>query len=340
MVRSVVALALASIAAATPESDPKWPDFQAFIEKYGREYASPSEVAGRFEIFKDNLVRIDERNARGNEKHGINKFADWSPEEFSNRLLGRVAGNWSAMKRKYPTTMSFDELKAKTDSVDWCAQGACTPVKDQGQCGSCWAFGGTEMVESDYFLRFGELHDLSTQQPTSCDTACGGCNGGNAVSVWQYIAANGGQDSAEAYPYTSGTTQQTGFCKSSLVTPANYQAGVEEAFWVSLGAADEGNILADVVLTPLSVAVAAEGLWQTYTGGIVTASSGCGTSLDHNVQVTGYNAEGNYYIVRNSWTSSWGEDGFIYVEAGSNVCGIAEEASVVVTAQPTTKVAV
>merc|ERR1711896_43050 len=99
------------------------------------------------------------------------------------------------------------------------------------------------------------------------------------------------------------------------------------------GASDEGNMLVDVELTPMSVAVAAEGLWQTYQGGIVTASSGCGTQLDHNVQVTGYNSEGNYYIVRNSW----GEDGFIYVEAGSNVCGIAEEASAVVTAQPTSK---
>jgi len=273
-------------------------------------------------------------------KHGINKFADWTPEEFSKRLLGRTDGNWSAMKRKYPTSYSFEEQKAKTDSVDWCAQGACTPVKDQGQCGSCWAFGGTEMVESDFFLRFGTLHDLSTQQPTSCDTLCGGCNGGNAVAAWQYIAANGGQDSAESYPYVSGTTQQTGICKSSVVTPANYQAGVEEAFWVSLGASDEGNMLLDVVQTPMSVAVAAEGLWQTYTGGIVTASSGCGTALDHNVQVTGYNAEGNYYIVRNSWSSAWGEDGFIYVEAGSNVCGIAQEASVVVTAQPTSKIAV
>jgi len=230
-------------------------------------------------------------------------------------------------------------VRATTDSINWCDQGACTPVKDQGQCGSCWAFGGTESVESDYFLRFGTLYELSTQQPTSCDGHCGGCAGGNAVAAWQYINETGGQVSATAYPYTSGTTQQSGTCDSAEIVPANFQAGVEEAFWLSLSAADEGNMLIDIEQTPMSVAVAAD-LWQSYTGGVVTASSGCGDALDHNVQVVGYSSEGNYWIVRNSWSAAWGENGFINVEAGANVCGIADEASAVVTKAPATKTGV
>lgn len=340
MISKIAALvALVTPVASDPSKDPQWPLFANFIEQHNRQYSNPSEVAGKFEIFKDNLQRIDERNAKGQETHGVNKFADLTPEEFKFSLLGREAGNWSAMTRKYPASRDFAAVRATTDSINWCDQGACTAIKDQGQCGSCWAFGGTESVESDYFIRFGTLYDLSTQQPTSCDGQCGGCGGGNAVSVWQYISAIGGQDSASSYPYTSGTTQQTGTCQYDSVVPSNFQAGVDQGFWLSLGAEDEGNMLTDIAQTPMSVAVAAD-LWQTYTGGVVTASSGCGTAVDHNVQVVGYNSEGNYWIVRNSWSAEWGENGFINVEAGSNVCGIALEAAAVVTQAPTSKASV
>lgn len=325
--------------ACDPSQDPHWPAFEDFIKQHNRQYSSAFEVAGKFEIFKDNLQRIEERNARGQETHGVNQFADMTPEEFKSAFLGRVAGNWTAMTVKYPTPHDFTAVRATADSINWCDQGACTAVKDQGQCGSCWAFGGTEMVESDYFIRFGTLYDLSTQQPTSCDTLCGGCAGGNAVAVWQYINETGGQDSASAYPYTSGTTQQTGTCQSAEVVPANFKVGVAEAFWLSLSAADEGNMLIDIELTPMSVAVEAD-VWQFYTGGVITSSSGCGTALDHNVQVVGYNSDGNYWIVRNSWSAAWGESGFVYVEAGANVCGIAMEASAVVTQAPAGKAGV
>jgi len=335
MSKTAALMALVAPVACDPSQDPHWSAFEDFITQHNRHYSSASEVAGKFEIFKDNLQRIEERNAKGQETHGVNQFADMTPEEFSGAYLGRVAGNWTAMKIKHPTSHDFAAVRATTDSINWCDLGACTAVKDQGQCGSCWAFGGTESVESDYFIRFGTLYDLSPQQPTSCDTGCGGCAGGNAVSVFQYVNETGGQDAASAYPYTSGTTQQSGTCVSDEVVPSNFRAGVEEAFWLSLSAADEGNMLTDIEMTPMSVAVAAD-LWQTYTGGVITSTSGCGTALDHNVQVTGYNSDGNYWIVRNSWSASWGNDGFVYVEAGANVCGIAMEASAVVTKAPVT----
>lgn len=269
----------------------------------------------------------------------MNKFADMTPEEFKNTLLNRVEGNWTAMKHKYPSSHDFTAARARTDSINWCEKGACTSVKDQGQCGSCWAFGGTESVESDYQIRFGTLYNLSPQQPTSCDTLCLGCGGGNAVAAWQYINETGGQVLETEYPYTSGVTQQTGTCLTGAVEPADFKVGVAEAFWLSLSAADEGNMLIDIELTPMSVAVAAD-LWQTYTSGVITSSSGCGTALDHNVQVVGYNSDGNYWIVRNSWSAAWGESGFVYVEAGANVCGIAMEASAVVTQAPAGKAGV
>merc|ERR1712183_594047 len=175
---------------------------------------------------------------------------------------------------------------------------------DQGQCGSCWAFGGTESMESDFFIRFGTLYDLSTQQITSCDTLCAGCGGGNAVAAWQYVSTLGGQVLASEYPYTSGTTQQSGTCQSSKVQAADFKVGVENAYWFSTNATAEGNMLIDIELTPISVAVEAD-IWQTYTSGVITTSSGCGTALDHNVQVVGYNEPGNYWIVRNSWGTGW-----------------------------------
>lgn len=207
-------------------------------------------------------------------------------------------------------------------------------MKDQGHCGSCWAFDGVEMLESDYSIRFGELHDLSTQQVTSCDTYDGGCQGGNAVNAWAYANSTGGIELASFYEYTSGSTTQTGTCQRNKVKTQNLIVSACESFWIALGAADEDNMIADIPLTPLSVAVAAD-YWQTYVSGVVTAEDGCGPNsqypIDHNVQVTGFNAEGNYYIVRNSWGTGWGQEGFIYIEAGKDVCGIADECAAVVT---------
>jgi len=306
--------------------DPDWPTFQDFASKYSRTYGSESEVSGKFSIFKDNLKTIAKRNAQGRAVHAVNHLADLSPEEFRRTLLTYKPTTLNLTKKEFP------KGAVQAQSVNWCEQGHCTPVKDQGRCGSCWAFGGVEMLESDFSIRFGELLDLSTQQVTSCDTNDGGCNGGNAVNAWAYANSTGGIELASVYPYTSGTTQQTGTCQQPQRT--NELVSACESFWIALGADDEANMILDIPLTPLSVAVAAD-YWQFYQSGVVTAEDGCGPNtqypIDHNVQVTGFNAEENYYIVRNSWGTGWGNDGFIYIEAGKNVCGMAEECAAVVT---------
>merc|ERR1712203_266588 len=194
-------------------------------------------------------------------------------------------------------------------SIDWNAKGVLTPIKNQGQCGSCWAFSATEQLESQYYQKYGTLKELSPQQVVSCDTTCAGCGGGNPINAWGYVYGFGGQETNSAYPYTSGTTEQTGTCKSNA---ADVVEDVGDTYsLIASSSSQESNMLAQIQSSPMSVCVDAT-LWQTYTGGVITASSGCGTSIDHAVQATGYNA-----------------DGFVWVEYGSNVCGITDQATIV-----------
>lgn len=190
----------------------------------------------------------------------------------------------------------------------------------------CWAFSATEQLESQYFQTYGTLKELSPQQVTSCTTTCAGCGGGNPIDAWFYVNTYGGQDSSSSYPYLSGITTQTGTCTAKK-TDVTEDVSKTVGYYISRMPAQEANMLKQIEASPMSVCVDAE-LWQTYEGGIITASSGCGTTIDHAVQATGYNAEGDYWIVRNSWGADWGEKGFVYVQYGSNVCGITHQATI------------
>jgi len=214
-------------------------------------------------------------------------------------------------------------------SIDWREKGAVTPVKNQGQCGSCWAFSATEQIESDYFLTYGELKVLAPQQIVSCDNVDLGCNGGDTVTAYQYVQSAGGQEWSKDYPYTSGTTGRTGTCD---FIKKDITADLKQAFYVSQKASQEKNMLQQIQQSPMSVCVDAE-TWQTYTGGIVTART-CAQSLDHCVQVVGYNEQQQYWITRNSWGTDWGNAGYIWVKYGENACGIADEATIVTPSQP------
>ena len=145
-----------------------------------------------------------------------------------------------------------------------------TPIKNQGQCGSCWAFSATEQLESQYFQKFGSLKQLSPQQITSCDTSSAGCQGGNPIDAWQYVHAFGGQEPNADYKYTSGTTRQTGTCKSKKADVTE-----DDGQYTSIASSpsQESNMLAQLADSPMSVCVDAT-IWQTYKGGVITASSG------------------------------------------------------------------
>merc|ERR1719498_313101 len=284
------------------------------------------ETIARFGIFKKNLRLAEERNARGaknakpNQKpetHGVTQFMDLTPQEFSKLYKGFT-------KSDLNENVTIVE-KAEAASIDWNKKGALTPVKNQGQCGSCWAFSATEQLESQYYQAYGTLPLLAEQQMVSCDTSDAGCQGGNPISAWGYISGFGGQELEKNYPYTSGRTQQDGTCQASKPVAANVGSGYT---LIASRKNQEANMLNQIQKSPMSVCVDAT-LWQTYTGGVITSSSGCGTQIDHAVQLTGYNAEGNYWIVRNSWSTQWGENGFVYVEYGGNNCGITSQATIV-----------
>ena len=143
-------------------SDPQFPQFERFIRQHrgGTPYGSEQETIARFSIFKDTLDTIDRRNAVGKEKHGVTKFADLTPAEFKAKHTG-LAPTTAKLPKKFHDVPGN---ATNTASVNWCTSGACTPIKNQGQCGSCWAFSATEQLESDYFLTYGTLKTLAPQQ--------------------------------------------------------------------------------------------------------------------------------------------------------------------------------
>jgi len=320
-------------------SDPDYAQFEHFVQTFrgGLGYSSEVETVGRFGVFKKNLRLAEERHARAAlkakpflkpETHGITQFMDLTAQEFTAKYKG-----YKPVKNHTGLFLSHAEsakIAANAQSIDWNARGALTPIKNQGQCGSCWAFSATEQLESQYFQKYGSLKELSPQQIVSCDTTDNGCGGGNPITAWSYVSSFGGQEPKSDYPYTSGVTGQSGTCSAQKSDVAE-DVGQTHSL-IASEPSQESNMLAQMQDSPMSVCVDAQ-LWQTYTGGVITASSGCGTSVDHAVQATGYNAEGNYWIVRNSWGTSWGENGFVYVEYGSNVCGITSQATIVSVAQ-------
>lgn len=332
----------ASAYALDISDDADFPKFQAFMTKYNRRYATHAETAGRFSIFKDNLKLINKRNSDGGlDKHGVNMFADIHPNEFKSQFTGLlplhkdkfVANNH--VKKVFNGTELLMAEMGTINSVNWVEKGATTAVKNQGQCGSCWSFSATEQVESTIFLDTGVLPFLAEQTLVSCDTVDSGCNGGNPINAWGVMNGWGGDEYNTDYPYTSGTTQQDGTCKGIVSKDIATHSQPNSYSMIASAASDESAMAVQIQHSPMSVCVDAANLWQTYTGGLITASDGCGTSIDHAVQAVGINTDTfngerkTYWIVRNSWTASWGEQGYIYVEYGSNNCGITSQATIV-----------
>jgi len=292
--------------------------FEQFAEYntfWGKTHVDHAEKVRRYENFQMNAKKIAEANARTAEqgfgaKYGFTKFSDWSAEEFK-KINGFIPKNPIAK----PTTEKR-ALQQPSGSIDWVAKGMTTPVKNQGQCGSCWAFSATETVESANLLAGNAMTLGSPQEIVDCDTNDSGCNGGDPQEALQWIVQQGGQETDSCYPYTAedGTCNEANCqanpnLKISTVTPIG---GAEDTMYNALQS------------SPLSICCDAEP-WQNYQGGIMTAAE-CGNSIDHAIQLTGYSPnQGAYWIVRNSWGADWGENGFIWLQYGQNTCGITSE---------------
>jgi len=315
-------------------------DWAQWKEHFGKRYANEAEDAQRFDIFLENLEMLDNLVASLDDDDdavfGITKFFDETPEEFQRSHLNY-----------HPITPPRDDVaapenitlgRASRSVVNWMGK-ATTPVKDQGYCGSCWAFSAVEQVESAWTLAGHELTAFSTEQLVECDTAGddAGCNGGDSPTAYKYIKEAGGLASDEAYPYSKETySGNAGKCEEftpvggavktwSYVTPKCTKRKCKDQ--------DEDTLKTAIDAAPASICVNAKN-WQAYTGGVM-GKNACGDNgyynLNHCVQLVGYNtdAEKPYWIVRNSWNTNWGEEGLIYLKMGRNTCGLANEAMTV-----------
>ncbi|KAJ7967494.1 Cysteine proteinase [Quillaja saponaria] len=304
--------------------------YEAWLVKHGKAYNALGEKEKRFEIFKDNLKFIEEHNMaeKRTYKLGLNRFADLTNEEYRAIYLGskmnRSAGNLSGTRKsdRYAYKVG-DELP---ESVDWREKGAVVPVKDQGQCGSCWAFSTIAAVEGINQIVTNDLIPLSEQELVDCDKSYNqGCNGGLMDYAFDFIVNNGGIDTEDDYPYWA----RDGSCdpnrKNARVVSIDGYEDVPEN--------DEKSLKKAVAHQPVSVAIEAGGrAFQLYNSGVFTGL--CGTQLDHGVVVVGYGTENgtDYWIVRNSWGPRWGENGYIRMERNvasiaTGKCGIAVEPS-------------
>jgi len=227
-----------------------------------------------------------------------------------------------------------DEMRAAAPGkLDWTTQGATTPVKDQGQCGSCWAYSATEGIESGLFMSTGILTELSEQQVISCDKTDGGCDGGDLPTAFAYVKKAGGISTESDYPDSSASSERTGSCKwdkSEAASITKDTFAIPECTGGSCKHQKESDLMAQLATNgPLSICVNANP-WNSYNGGVMTASTCDGkyNDLDHCVQLVGYDntVSKPYWKVRNSWGTSWGERGYIRLAMGTNTCGVADEA--------------
>jgi len=307
---------LASLAVAFASSYETKVKFINFQHKYQKSYRA-DEFATRFQIFSDNLARYEQMNLKAGKRiFGVNEFADLSVEEFSKFYLmpKSVAGRYPPKQGSIPAVVD-NSPAPEGMTFDWNQKGVVTPVYNQQQCGSCWAFSATETIESYCALAGKGLQQLSMQQIVSCDNTADGCNGGWTYAAYEYVEKAGGIETYQEYPYSA----ESGSCQY------DNRPDVDISGWSYVTESDENVMLNWVSKNgPVSVCVAAEA-WQGYEAGEVMTASECSGGVDHCVQVTGYGTENGESVwnVRNSWGAGWGNQGYIWVQRGANACQIA-----------------
>jgi len=301
-VLAVLVLAAVVSAVSIPEAQN---EFVAFVAAYNKNYAT-TDILYRFNNFKATLDEIERHNAANfTWTKGINEFADMTNEEFMSKVVGngfdasRVVVDHAVMEQKVKGPIPND--------VDWRTQGVVSPVKNQGSCGSCWAFGTTGAIESANKIKTGQMVLLSEQQLVDCAGSSGnqGCNGGLPSSAYNWIRTNGICSAAD-YPYTGrdGSCKKT--CKPVVRISGSTNVG-----------RTEGAHQTAVTQQPLSIGIDATTL-KNYKSGIFQGP--CGTSLNHAVLTVGYTADS--WIIKNSWGTSFGESGFFRFGRNKNLCGM------------------
>ncbi len=297
--------------------------FSRFAQQYQKEY-EVTEIFSRFGNFKNALDIVLNHNQKNSETYtlAINEFADLTDEEFNKRMglvtvTEEVLAQHEAEAKKSGCPMmdgTVNSSESNADSLDWRASGAVTSVKNQGSCGSCWAFSAGASAEGAWKIKSGSLVELSQQQMVDCAGSYGnhGCQGGLMTKALSWAAANGGICRASDYAYTA----KDGTCKKGC-TPAAKITG-------SRSVSGEAGLLSGLRVAPTTVAIyASDTAFRYYAGGVFNAA--CGTSINHGVTAVGFGTDAgkDYWIVKNSWGTSWGEQGYIRMIRNKNICGIA-----------------
>jgi hypothetical protein len=281
-------------------------EFLSFVQQFNKKYDTNAEFFRRFNNFRAELNEVRQHNA-GNSSWvaGINEFSDLSREEFVSMM------GCNMMAEKF--VAEIEDVKTNPNNandIDWRTKGAVNPIKNQGQCGSCWAFGAIATLEGMFVaIKGGSLPNLSEQQLVDCSGSTGnqGCNGGMPDRALNYLKG-AGSCSTSSYPYTA----KGGQCKASSCGDKAKTSGPKNA----KGEPTLENLLNQ---QPVSVAIDALSAFQRYKSGIFTGPCSS-SSINHAVTAIGYNSQA--WIVRNSWGGSWGDNGYIQMKRGQNICNI------------------
>jgi type II secretory pathway pseudopilin PulG len=296
-------LAVAVAARVAPQSEAQYQrQFVQFVRDFGKQY-DQAEFFDRFNTFKSWVDFVANHNAANNTwEAGINEFSDMTSEQFRAMYLSGL--NVAGLPNIQQVEVDISDLP---NDVDWRSKGAVNPVKNQGSCGSCWAFSTTGTIEGFTFVKTGTLPNLAEQQLVDCAKTPNtkGCSGGWPWAATQWVGTNGGLCDQKAYPYTA----RDGTCKKTCTPIAKVSGVVQQK--------GEDQLAKGVDGMPVSICLDAGG-FQSYKGGVF--SGPCGTQMNHAVLAVGYTAQ--YWIVKNSWGPSWGSQGYIFMTRGKNLCGM------------------